>query len=66
MARPRKIADEKQVIELASKGLTMEEIEAFEDVSHYTIMRHFAWFLERQHLSSAGRKGSRNDTAQEV
>lgn len=39
--------DEKRVIELASKGLTVQEIAAFENVSHDTITRRFAPAVER-------------------
>ena len=45
--RPRTLVDEKRVIELASKGLTVEEIGAFENVSHDTIQRHYAGALEK-------------------
>ena len=48
--RPRKMVDEKRVIELASKGLTVQEIAAFENVSHDTITRRFASALEKGRL----------------
>lgn len=47
MPRPRKTVDEKRVIELASKGLTVNEIAAHENVSHDTITRNYALSLER-------------------
>jgi hypothetical protein len=54
MARPRKTINEKRVIELASKGLTVKEIAAFENVSHDTITRRFASALERGRLLCNG------------
>lgn len=47
MARPRKNVDPLRVIELASKGLSIDEIGAFCDVSHDTITRRFADALEK-------------------
>ena len=47
MARPRKTVDSRKVIELASKGMTSEEIGAVCSVSHDTITRRFANELER-------------------
>lgn len=54
MGRPRKTVDEKRVIELASKGLTVQEIGAFENVSHDTITRRFASALEKGRLLCNG------------
>lgn len=54
MARPRKIVDEKRVIELASKGHTLEEIAAFENVSYDTLHRRFASACEKGKLLCDG------------
>jgi transposase len=48
--RPRKIVDEKRVIELAAKGYTFKEIAAFEDVSYSTLHRNFGRACEKGKL----------------
>ena len=47
MGRPRKTVDPKRIIELASKGHTLEEIAALEDISHDTLRRRFAYACEK-------------------
>lgn len=47
MGRPCKSVDEKRVIELASKGMTIKEIAALEDVSYWTLHRRFAKACEK-------------------
>lgn len=47
MARPRKIVDEKAILELASKGRTMVEIAAYCGISDDTLSRRFAGIVKR-------------------
>lgn len=47
MPRKRKIVDAKSVLELASKGRTLNEIAAYCGVSHDTLQRRFASEIER-------------------
>lgn len=47
MGRPRKIIDEKAILELASKGRTLTEIAAYCGVSDDTISRRFAEVVKR-------------------
>jgi len=47
MGRPRKMVDEKAILELASKGRTLTEIAAYCGVSDDTISRRFAEVIKR-------------------
>lgn len=47
MARPRKTVDEKAILELSSKGRTMNEIAAYCNVSVATLERRFAETIKR-------------------
>ena len=54
MGRPRKMVDEKAILELASKGRTLTEIAAYCGVSDDTISRRFAEIVKRGRLLMCG------------
>jgi hypothetical protein len=59
MGRPRKICDETNIIDLASKGRTLKEIAAYCDVSEDTIERNYADAVRKGHVLRDGSIRSR-------